>query len=311
MNVWEASHTQCSGAKSADLTTVITHELSHVLGWNSAHGGYPGSLTSLTQDCATFTADPADSGPLSGNVCLHDVEALFRARLNSNGWPYDPDYFSTPILWTTNAPAHDSIPASSVAQIPMTQWVPLPGTPVNRSHSHLTWTESTALFSVDGSGNVTTGATLGSAKLFLKATSTPPSGYLVWTPFKEKGDSVTVTVITPPPHPDFYVDSLTAYQQPVIYGGMRTFTVHFDNLQWGPLTTEWWVDDPRTTGTVPDTTFTKSGASATFLVDGGEYGLEIRVRGKVGSVYSMGGTWSTFFFPVCGTEESFAECPPE
>lgn len=310
LNVWPSSDINCSNKKTGSLTAVLTHELSHILGWNSGHGGDSAAAV-LTENCTTFNVKFGTPDPINASVCLHDVEALFRAHSSGSGWPHAWTYFRSPILWTTNAPDHDSIPVNSSAQIPMTQWVPLPGTPVNRSHSHLTWTESTALFSVDGSGNVTTGGTLGSAKLFLKATSTPPSGYLVWTPFKEKGDSVTVTVITPPTHPDFYVDSLTADQQPVIYGGMRTFTVHFDNLQWGPLTTEWWVDDPRTTGTVPDTTFTKSGASATFLVDGGEYGLEIRVRGKVGSVYSMGGTWSTFFFPVCGTEESFAECPPE
>ena len=270
VHVWVSTDGNCTGKKSGDLQAVLTHELAHVLGWNSSHGGLPGSRTSITQNCTTFLPGTSSGDPISANVCLHDVEALFLAKASGSGWTHDADYFTSPILWTTNAPDNTNIPASGSAQIAMTQFVPLPGTAANRSHTHLTWNESTSLFSVDGSGNVTTGATLGSAKLFLKATSSPPSGYLIWTPFKDKGDSVTVTVVSAGP---FLVDSLIADQQPVIYGGSRTFTAHFSNQPAGTLYTEWEVDDPRTVGL--DTTFTKTGASATFLVDAGEYGLEI------------------------------------
>src|SRR5690606_3394543 len=128
---------------------------SHILGWNSGHGGDSAAAV-LTENCTTFNVKFGTPDPINASVCLHDVEALFRAHSSGSGWPHAWTYFRSPILSTTNAPDHDSIPANSSAQIPMTQWVPLPGTPVNRSHSHLTWTESTALFSVDGSGNVTT-----------------------------------------------------------------------------------------------------------------------------------------------------------
>lgn len=307
--IYGASSGNCNTKKTGELQPVLRHELAHVLGWNSAHGGLPGSRTSITANCVTFLPAKDSEDEMTSNVCFHDVEALFRAKASGSGWTHDEDYFTSPILWTTNAPTSESIPATTSEQIAMSQWFAKPSGTQNRSHSHLTWSESSALFSVNGTGTVTAGSTEGSGMLYLKATSTPPSGYLIWSPFKDCGDSVTIVVTEAPPPPPFLLDSLIADQQPVIYGGSRTFTAYFSNQPTGSLSTEWWVDDPRTTGVVPDTTFTKSGAQATFFVDGGEYGLEIRVRGKVGSVYSGAGIWSTFFFPVCGTEEAFAECP--
>jgi hypothetical protein len=309
LNVYLSSHPDCTTRKTGGLTAVLTHELSHVLGWNSGHGG-DSAVTSLTENCTTFNVKFGTPAPINESVCLHDVEALFRAHASGSGWPHSFTYFQSPILWTTNAPASTSIPVSSSAQVAMTQFVPLPGTAVSRSHSHLSWVESTALFSVDGSGNVTTGSTLGSAKLYLKATSSPPSGYLIWTPFKDKGDSVTVTVVSAGP---FLLDSLIADQQPVIYGGTRTFTAYFTNQPSGSLVTEWQIDDPRTPSINPDITTYSGGGPATMVqVDAGYYGLEVRVRGRVGgTTYANGGTWSTFYFPVCGSEEAFAECPTE
>ena len=296
----------CNTKKTGTLSAVIRHELAHVLGWNKSHGG-ASARTSVTEDCVTFLPSKDSVAVMSENVCLHDVEALFRARASGSGWAHSGAYFTSPILWTTNAPDNTNIPASSSAQIAMTQFVPLPGTAVSRSHSHLDWVESTSLFSVDGSGNVTTGSLLGSAKLFLKADASPPSGYLIWTPFKDNGDSVTVTVVSSGP---FLVDSLIADQQPVIYGGMRTFTMFTSNQPSGSVSSQWWVDDPRTPGVYPDTIFTKSGLQASFLVDADYFGLEIFVRAYVGGVGS-GVDSSGFFFPVCGSQDAFAECPED
>jgi hypothetical protein len=306
--IYRASSGSCSSKKTGQLQPVLRHELAHVLGWNSAHGGLPGSRTSTTENCVTFLPAKESAEEMTANVCYHDVEALFRAKASESGWTYDEDYFTSPILWTTNAPSSESVPATTSEQISMSQWYASPSGQQSRSHSHLTWAESSPLFSVDGTGTVIAGSTEGSGMLYLKATSTPPSGYLIWSPFKDRGDSVTIVVTEAPPPPPFLIDSVTADQQPVIHGGMRTFTVHVSNPPGSPVTTTWWVDDPRTTGVTPDTTFSKSTTWAEFAVGEGEYGLEIRVRAWVGATGSGVGP-STFFFPVCPGGESFAECP--
>lgn len=86
VNVWPSSDGNCTGKKSGTLQAVLTHELAHVLGWNSGHGGLPGSRTSLTANCTTFIPGTSSSDPISDNVCLHDVEALFRAKASGIGW---------------------------------------------------------------------------------------------------------------------------------------------------------------------------------------------------------------------------------
>ena len=98
-----------------------------------------------------------------------------------------------------------------------------------------------------------------------------PAGYQFWTPFKSRGDSVTVTVTAPPP--DILLDEV-----PIWTPGWHQWTYVGPGTP-GPTT--WSVDDSRTLHVSPDTVFTSSGWTTQFYVDAGSYTVYIGANGVV------------------------------
>jgi hypothetical protein len=66
----------CVAANTGDFTSVLKHGLGHVLGWtNVVHKqGVPG----VSDNCIMYLSEDR-SRPVGGDVCLHDVEAVFLA----------------------------------------------------------------------------------------------------------------------------------------------------------------------------------------------------------------------------------------
>lgn len=55
VNIWPSTHASCQGKQSGSLAAVLTHELSHALGWNSGHGS-DSAATTTTAGCTSFLA---------------------------------------------------------------------------------------------------------------------------------------------------------------------------------------------------------------------------------------------------------------
>lgn len=137
-----------------------------------------------------------------------------------------------------------------------------------------------------------------------------------WLPFKEPGDSIPLIVFAaPPPPPPAYV--VTSDQTPVTTPGGHLFQAHI-----GDATTQiyWQVDDSRTTGINPDTTFSTYGQYATLNVGAGSYTLQFRVQ-----FTSTPPSWHQQDIPVCvqddltfgaaskrggGSTNAVGNCPP-
>lgn len=102
VDVWPAPHSRCVGRQTGSLVTILTHELSHVLGWDGSHGGDQARNSPLTNvGCTTFLPKLEEGAAISGNVCYHDVEAILRAQIDQEAMS-TATYFTQPILSGTN-----------------------------------------------------------------------------------------------------------------------------------------------------------------------------------------------------------------
>ncbi|HPF62149.1 MAG TPA: hypothetical protein PLI93_08840 [Gemmatimonadales bacterium] len=293
---------ECNG-KTGSRAAVLTHEFAHALGWNSGHGNYTTGRTPTTAGCTTFISRTGDADPISSSVCRHDVEALFRAYFNSSGWTWNQAYFNSSILWSTDAPSTVNVPATTTAQVNISKWLGAPSGEASYGNATVNWVpQPSAPFTVSTTGLISAGSSQGSAKLYLKAVQAPPSGYLTWTPFTRKGDSVSVNVTEAPPPPPFRVDSIWASQMPITSPGLVYFYSSVSGVPGSPLLTRWIIRDSRYP-TEADTAYYYGTTHSQIVGIPESYTLTISVRPQIegGSV----GLESTQDIPVC-TSESFA-----
>ena len=183
----------------------VLYEVTHVLGWSAqTHGGSVARNSSITGAatgrCTTFLPASASLGPIPPNVCPHEVEVINRAY--TSGWSPDQDeLFNQEILMGTDAsPRSLSVAVGASATIAAPHWQSWPSDQlVSRTPYDLGWSVApSTLATVSGPGGVT-GSQAGSGKVLLRAQSAPPPGYALWTPFQLRGDSVELSVTTPPP----------------------------------------------------------------------------------------------------------------
>ncbi len=159
------------------------------------------------------------------------------------------------------------------------------------------------------------GSAQGSAWVGARANGSPSAATRWWSPLKQRGDSILVSVNpAPPPPPPSYV--VTADETPIWTPGTHTFTAHIGS----PSSTIYWrVDDSRTTSISPDTAFSTLGPDATLHVTAGSYTLTFQV-----SLSQFGG-FEQQDIPVCtqsgeslqgtsksggGSTDAVENCPP-
>jgi hypothetical protein len=303
----------CGEIRRAPRQNIVTHELSHVVGWNPGHGPGVAKIAPLTAGlCTTFLPSQSplkDEDPVPGSVCYHEVEPIFRARMDG-GWAPDDLLFAQPLLVgvVTNPGLISGLASGDTANLNVTHWRSMPGGGfVARSNTSVLWSsKNTSIAQVPTNGKVV-GVAVGTTKVRLRGLqSSVPSGYQLWRPFRDVGDSVAVSVVAPPPiSPHILLDEVPVYNE-----GWHTFT-YVGNGSPGSL--GWTIDDSRTTTINPDMTFTTSGWTTDVWISGGSYTLRV----MAGNVIQD--------FPVCTygseslagggskgppTTEAVEGCPP-
>lgn len=289
----------CGSSRRAPRQNIVTHELAHVVGWNTGHGPDFAKAGPLTAGlCTTFL--PTDSvllaeNPVPGSVCYHEVEPIFRARMDG-GWAPDSVIFAQPLLVgvVTSPGSISGLVAGDTALLNVTHWRSMPGAgTVARDNATVLWSSKNTLIAQVPTNGKVFGVAVGTTKVRLRGLQTSvPSGYQLWRPFRDVGDSVAVSVVAPPPiSPHILLDEIPVYNE-----GWHTFTFVGNGT---PGTLHWAIDDSRTTTIIPDTAFTTSAWTAIVWIAAGSYNLRV----------SAGGV--TQDFPVCtyGSEALWAPNP--
>lgn len=301
VDVWPEGHTNCVGKQTGTLETILTHEFSHVLGWDASHGGAQARSSSLTNTgCTTFLPKPEESAEISGSVCYHDVEAILRAQTGL-GSMLTATYFTQRILTGTNVSQLVlEVPQGTSKGVGLTGWMAKPFGAVVRDSNSVYWSTTNPAVATVSSSGVVNGVSQGdTVKLFLKANpGYVPSGYHLWTGFRVRGDSIRVVVTPPPPPPPpppFAVDSIWTAQQPITTPGPTTVYSAVSGAPGGTLYTRWIITDSRTPN-VSDSVVV-GGTTLTRSVSAGSYSLTFDVTPFIdGTASGFRGVWSV---PVC------------
>ena len=300
----------CNNDRRAPRQDIVTHELAHVAGWNQGHGPKFAKEGPLTAGlCTTFlpldtTAFPA----VPGSVCHHEVEPIFRGRM-AGGWPIDSLLLSQPIVVgvTTTPLTLTGLVAGDTANLTVTHWRHMPGFgQISRGNSSVLWSSvNTSVATIAGIGKVR-GVAAGTTKIRLRGQqSSVPSGFQLWRPFRDIGDSVAVTVVAPPPiTPQILLDEV-----PIHTPGWHTLTFVGPGSP-GPLT--WAIDDSRTTTINPDAVHHTPGWSLGVYVEAGSYTLRVTAGGVTQDfpVCTAGGGGSLDGRTAGGGTEAVEGCPP-
>jgi hypothetical protein len=283
----------CGSDRRAPRQNIVTHELAHVVGWNGGHGPDFAKSGPLTAGlCTTFL--PTDTillveNPVPGSVCYHEVEPIFRARMDG-GWAPDSLLLAQPLLVgvVTSPGIISGLVAGDTAELNVTHWRSMPGGgPVSRGNSSVDWSsKNTSIAQIPTNGKVL-GVAAGTTSVRLRGLQAAvPSGYQLWRPFRDVGDSVKTFVAPPPPiAPHILLDEV-----PVYNAGWHTFTYVREGT---PGTLYWAIDDSRTTTVNPDAYYTSPGWTLSVYIEPGSYTLTV----------SAWGVQQTF--PVCtyGSEQ--------
>jgi hypothetical protein len=288
----------CGSSRRARRLNVVVHELAHVAGWNTQHGPpIAGTAASVTAGhCTTFLPRESplvEENPVPGTVCHHDVEPIFRARLDG-GWAPEEALFQAPLLVdaVTVPAAITGLVAGTTTPLTVTHWQSSPdGGLVPQDNASVVWSSRhPTVAAVDAPGTIR-GVAAGSALLRLQASpAAVPTGYALWRPFRDLGDSVAVTVVAG-------ATRIELDQVPVTTLGMHTLTFHGPGTP-GPLV--WTIDDSRTTRIIPDTTYETNGWQLSVFIGPGSYRLRVSAGGIIHD------------FPVCTGLNVVAGClPPE
>jgi len=284
----------CLNFQRGTLTQVLVHELSHVLGLNSQHGGVAAQTSLLTGGgrCASYITPGSGDGSLSNTVCHHEVETIIRAR-NGTGYVYDQTLYTSSLAFGTNVtPRETSIDAGSAASFTVSSWSLKPSGSVARTATSVTWTPVIPGRVSIPSDGVVKGESAGvgrpatTVRLTGRAGSLP-AGHQFWTPFRDRGDSVKVTVtapVPPPPQP-FKVDSIWSANSPITTPGWNTIFASVASAPGTPVAIRWIVIDSRTPS-VADTLYTY-GLQMDVFASAGSYTIAFRARPQYGSTFGI------------------------
>ncbi len=258
INLYVLGTTDCPTNNSyhGSIETVLAHELSSVIGW--AEGVENLGVAGVSNDycVSTFMGDKSP-GPLSTNMCYHDVNGVMRLY-NLGTVNLGEHYWSTVILSESDVGiANDTVAVGATTSITATYLA-------TGQHSQASTSVSTgpsnfqALFSAPGiasrAGNSIQGESTGSVQIRFRPFSAP-GGFDLWEPLYTEGNSTSLTVVPappPPPPPPFKVDRISPDTGAITVAGWLTFTANVVSAPGTPVSTRWIVIDSRTP-TVADT----------------------------------------------------------
>ncbi len=324
------------GASTGTWGAALRQELVGIIGWGENVEQAPDRFQQgLTTHCvAHLSKNPR---VINGQVCVHEAEGVVLAYRNLESLVTDPDNFwrdsvymharvkgpvGTITVGDTIAVLADTFYSGGFgsggipAQMAASGHIPI----AKPTNGQVLYSSNNTPVLAQVSGGLFRAVTAGSAFVRARPSSGPSTLTRWWLPFKERGDSIALTVAAapPPPPPPFVV---TTPQTPIITSGNHTFTSHLA----GPSTTVYWqVDDSRTIGTDPDTVFTTIGSNSAVLpVSAGSYTLRFRVSLMPNPQYPY--SWQIQDIPVCttdvpalhsgdksggGSTEAVENCPP-
>jgi len=259
----EASLSACNNKNTGSLTAAITHELAHVLGYGTGHGGSDARGASFTLNCATFLPKIGEGRFIPSGICHHEVEPIFRAYALET---LESDFYSRPMIVGTDVnPIYiDSLAPSTTVQLSLSGWrTNDPGTsnPSRSWSDHNVSSSHSTRASVNSAGLVT-GVGAGTAFVRVVPTAAAPSGFTMWSPFRVIGDSVEVRV-KPPTALPLQVTAITFTESPVVTAGGHTATAVLSDPG-AQGTVSWKMVSSLATG---DTTFS-TGPTMSFSVPG-------------------------------------------
>lgn len=324
--------TDCDqNASTGSWGAALRQELVGILGWSEDVEKVPDRFEQgLTTHCVAYLDKFVRV--INDQVCVHEAEGVVLAYRNLESTVTDPGNF-----WRDSVYMHVRIKADTnslstvdtvqvvadtfysggfggggmPAQMAASGHIPI-AKPTNGS---VTYSSSNSTFLAYLSAGRFRGVSPGTAWARAKPSCAPSTKTRWWLPFKERGDSIPLTVVAaPPPPPPAYV--VTSDQTPITTPGSHIFQAHI-----GDASTQifWQVDDSRTTGIDPDTTFSTYGQYATLNVGAGSYTLRFRVQFSAAPPY-----WHQQDIPVCteggealqggkaggGSTNAVENCPP-
>ncbi len=298
-----ATSSSCNNLNRGSLVNAIKHELAHVLGYSNVHAGGPRDAQyPFTLNCVTFLPKAAEGNFIPEGICHHEVEPIFRAYAGTN---LDAFFFNQPLIIGTDVypTLVDSLAPQNTVQLSLSAWRTDDPSAANLSKGwgdHYVVSSDASRATVTSTGLVT-GVATGTAMIRLLPSSGTPSGFTMWTPFLELGDSVIVAVKVPTPLP-LQVTSITFSESPVVTPGGHTATAALsDPAAPGPVS--WQIISSLT----PNQTTLATGPSVSFSVPASaSYRLTF--------IASVNGFDTTEYLFVCtgagGGGDQFSPPPP-
>lgn len=284
---------------TGDIPTVLAHELASVIGWEDGVENL-GIAGVSNEYCVSTFPDRFSPGPLSTNICYHDVNGVMRLyKLGSVD--LGGAYWSTKILSQTDvglaAATVDSgqtvaITANGLSAGPHAQYGDVVGYgPSSYSSTILPSGFATRV------GNSIRGDQVGAVTVKLLPTNAP-SGYDLWEPLATEGRTVELQVNEVPSVP-FKVVQITPDTGGISVPGWHTFTAHVVSAPGTPVSTRWIVVDSRTP-TVADTIWRYGHTTLGVLIPSGEsYTLSLTARPHYHHVIGLSATQD---IPICTGE---------
>lgn len=296
------SNCMVTNSLHGDIATVLAHELSSVIGWaeNVEDRGVAGVSDEF---CVSTFPGNKIVGPLSTNMCYHDVNGIMRLY-RFGTVELGEDYWSTKILATTDVALAASAVDSGQSVSISAQWL--------SAGPHAQYTDFVAYgpgnystsFSPSGVasriGNTIRGDAVGSVNITFRPGSMP-NGYALYEPLLTEGHTVALQVnqVQAPSVPPFKVDRITPDTAAITQPGWQTFTANFVSAPGTPVSTRWIVIDSRTPSVV-DTIWRYGHTTLDVLIPSGEsYTLSLTVRPHYHHIIGLSATQD---IPVCTGE---------
>ena len=243
------------------LLSLLRHEVGHAVGWTGSSVDKIIFATSAAQHCVMNL--PSD-GSLNPTICAHEIEGAL-AAYGLVSYDYE-NFFTTPFVVGANALTPLYLQTGQVDTLVPGEWRLETGGTVAGTGGAYTWTSTSDAVATVSGGVVTA---VGPGTATIRAVPQSSSSYHHAHPFRTAGVSTTVTVTSPPP--EFIV---TTDEMPIVTPGTHTFTAH---IGWSGSMIFWKVDDSRTLGVDPDTTFVTVGQTVQLPVGTGSYTLTFKV----------------------------------